>query len=122
MEKTKAVKLPSGATLNHGQMFIDPRAGKPKRTQTTFAPVPGMKRASVGEMSAYHHGTALDDTPNTAIIKSHEKPVEITHGMRNRPCEKDFSARGYITPGEGKRILDEAGVLGDQSKLPKVTT
>jgi hypothetical protein len=103
MEKTKAIKLPSGATLNHGQMFIDPRAGKPKRTQTAFAPVPGMKRASVGEMHPYLHGTALEDEPNSKIVKSHEREVPIHPGMRNRQVERDFSSRGYITPGEGKR-------------------
>lgn len=127
------IKLKNGNRLNHGQLFpkegttimqkniqrplnsstpkplTDPpniaRDGSAKRI--VDAPIkPGMTRQTKGDLHPYLHGQAVDDEPNSAIIKSHEKPIGFSHGVTDKQIIK--SVHG-ATAGQ---VLHDAARLG----------
>lgn len=115
MQNTK-IKLASGATISKDRqtMFIDPRAGKPKRTQVAFTPAHGMHRASVGEMSAYHHGITQEDEPLEGN-KTYERGVALHPATPSRNAGfKD--QRGALTENEAKAVLTDAGNLANPNR------
>jgi hypothetical protein len=81
------------------------RDGAAKHTVT--APVkPGMVRQTQGEPAAYHHGVSVDDTPNTGIIKSHQKPIGFNHSVSDKQIIE------FSRSATSDQILDEAHRLG----------
>ena len=79
-------------------------------TTTTPAITPGMRRASVGEMAAYHHGITTDDLPNT--VKDFTKAISLhsanplspekaaTHATAARDALTDAARLGRPAPPE----------------------
>ena len=63
----------------------------------------GMKRQTVGDLAAYHHGVSVDDRPNTPL-KSYEKPVAIHPGMTEQQKAK-------FDPAAAGNQLRAAGIL-----------
>src|ERR1700737_2891693 len=79
--------------------------GAPKKTQTGFAPAaPGMKRATLGDLAAYHHGVSVNDEPNTA--KTYTGSIPVHPGM------KQSSEGGSHDPSLSNKVLQEAANLG----------
>lgn len=75
----RELAMQQGRKLNSSMPKIDKpniaRDGGPKHI--VDAPIkPGMTRQTKGEI-AFHGGVAVDDLPNSAIIKSHERPIPL---------------------------------------------
>jgi len=60
--------------------MINPRSGAPKNTPDA-QPVRGQRRQTTGELAAYHHGIAVDDTPDT--LPSHEGKIPVHDSMKS---------------------------------------
>jgi hypothetical protein len=89
--------------LNSSQPKNLARDGASKKL-TDPAIVQGQKRQTTGDLAPYHHGVALDDTPNT--VKNHEKPVGFHMGVSDKQII-EFS-RGSTA----SQVLEEASNLG----------
>jgi hypothetical protein len=85
------------------------RTGAPKLTQDTFAPVPGQKRATEGELHPYLHGQAVDDAVPVKSYAGPDKQVPIHPGTRARPGQLSYA---IPDAHNASAILKEAKTLG----------
>jgi len=106
--------MQQGRKLNSSVPKIDKpniaRDGAPKNI--VDAPIkPGMVRQTVGDQNlSYHHGVTVDDSPNSDIIKSHEKPIGFHSGMTDKQIIKSVN---HPTAGQ---VLRDAANLGRGEK------
>jgi hypothetical protein len=89
-----------------------PKIGKPNIARDgsskniVDAPVKaGMVRQTKGDLHPWLHGVSVDDTPDTGIIKSHEKPIGFHSGNTDQQIIKSV---------HGGQVLDSASRLGRQ--------
>jgi hypothetical protein len=75
MQNQSKLKLPNGATIQHGMLWADPRNGAPKKL-TVPKISPGMKsQTRSGGVHAYLHGQCQDDSVPAKTYTTVEVPL-----------------------------------------------
>jgi hypothetical protein len=119
------IKLPSGATIKHGQLFA-PVIGEKKRTADprydgrsggkakgyTVEPTFGAKRVTKGNVSPYHHGVAVEDEPLATKAALNGQTVPIHDGMGSHVSTRHERGWGN-DPSHASSHLGAASVLGN---------
>lgn len=99
--------------LNSSMPFQEkPNVSRDGSAKITPVPetVKGQVRQTKGDLHPWLHGQAVDDEPNSAIIKSHERPIGYSHGVSDAQIIKNVN---HPTSGQ---VLHSAARLGRGEK------